>query len=53
MLNNEKVFTVFQGDLLSRSTFFSSHLVRLAGSGEGLADLLVRAAGITELLAKS
>jgi hypothetical protein len=32
---------------------FSSHPVRLVGSGDGLADLLVRAAGITELLAKS
>jgi len=32
---------------------FSSHLERLVGSGDGLADLLVRAAGITELLAKS
>jgi hypothetical protein len=32
---------------------FSSHPVRLAGSGDGLADLLVRAAGITELLANS
>ena len=32
---------------------FPSHPVRLVGSGDGLADLLVRAAGITELLAKS
>ena len=32
---------------------FSSHPVRLVGSGDGLADLLVRAVGITELLAKS
>ena len=53
ILNNEKVFTVFQGDLVSRSTFFPRIRVRLVGSGDGLADLLVRAAGITELLAKS
>jgi hypothetical protein len=32
---------------------FPLHPVRLVGSGDGLADLLVRAAGITELLAKS
>jgi hypothetical protein len=31
----------------------SSHPVRLVGSRGGLADLLVRAAGTTELLAKS
>jgi hypothetical protein len=32
---------------------FSSHPVRLVGSGDGLAELLVPAAGITELLARS
>jgi hypothetical protein len=52
ILNKEKVFTVFQGDLVSRSTFFPRIRCVLSAL-DGLAGLLVRAAGITELLAKS
>jgi hypothetical protein len=51
--NNEKVFTVFQGDLVSRSTFFPRLRCVLSAVGMGWPTLLVRAAGITELLAKS
>ena len=53
ILNNEKVFAVFQDDLVSRSTFLPRILGVLSAVGDGLADLLERAAGITELPAKS
>jgi hypothetical protein len=51
ILNNEKVFTVYSGDLVSRSTFLPR--IRCVLSAVGMGWLLVRAAGITELLAKS
>ena len=53
ILNNEKVFTVFQGDLVSRSTFFPRIRCVLSAVGMGWLTYFVRAAGITELLARS
>ena len=35
ILNNEKLFTVFQGDLVSRSTFLSRILCVLSAVGMG------------------
>ena len=35
ILNNEKVFTVFQGDLVSRSTFFPRIRCVLSAVGMG------------------
>ncbi len=49
ILNNEKVFTVFLCGPVSRSTFFLRIRCVLPAVGGGLADLLVRAADITEL----
>jgi len=47
--NNGTVFPVFKCDLVSRSPLFLLRV--LSAVREGLADLLVRAAGITKLLA--